>query len=93
MATQTFEEYLDKIAADNDLTSIQLGRMPVGDRIVRTATVHYAGHTRGGICCQSGDSDTSVREALYQAIEKAQADRAPIAYVPCAVPAMDVVAA
>ena len=89
MAQVSFEEYLDKVAADNDLTNIALGRMPVGDRIVRTATVHYAGHARDGIGCSSGHSDTSVREALARAVEKAAENRTPIAYLPCAVPALE----
>lgn len=89
MAQASFEEYLDKVAADNDLTTIALGRMAVGARIVRTATVHYTGHARDGIGCSSGSSDTCVREALYEALKKAAENRTPIAYVPCAVPALE----
>lgn len=92
MATATFEEYLDKIAADNDLTSIAVGRMQVGERVVRTATVHYAGHANDGIRCSSGNSDDSTREALHRAIEAAQANRKPTAYVPCAIPTMELAA-
>lgn len=92
MAQASFEDYLDKVAADNDLTSIALGRMPVGDRIVRTATVHYTGHALDGIRCSSGQSADSVREALHRAIEAAQANRAPVAVMPCAVPAVELAA-
>ena len=92
MAQATFEDYLDQIAEDNDLTSIALGRMPVGDRILRTATVHYTGHALDGIRCSSGHSDTSVREALHRAIEAAQANRAPVAVMPCAVPSLELAA-
>lgn len=88
----TLEEYLDKVAADNDLTTVAVGRMLVGERIVRTATVHYTGHAADGIACDSGTSDTSVREALHKAIEKAQANRAPLAVMPCAIPSLELAA-
>jgi hypothetical protein len=74
---QSLEDALDKIAADNDLTNIAVGRMPVGTRIVRTATVHYSGHARDGIGCSSGHSDVSIQLALMDALSKAAANRAP----------------
>lgn len=73
----TLEAALDKIAADNDLTNIAIGRMLVGERIVRTATVHYKGYARDGIGCDSGSSDISNDLALAQALTKAVQNRTP----------------
>lgn len=74
---QSLEDALDKIAADNDLTSVAVGRMPVGNRVVRKAIVHYDGYARDGIGCSSGYSDVSIQLALMEALSKAAANRTP----------------
>jgi hypothetical protein len=84
MATKpdnTLEAALTKCAHDNDLDTIAVGRMPVGDRVVWTATVHWA-----GTCAQS-HSDTSIQDALGKAIEKASSLRAPTPIMPVQLPA------
>jgi hypothetical protein len=85
----TLEEALAKVAADNNFTSVSVGRMPVGDRIVWTASVHFDGHARDGICCAQGCSRDSIREALHDAIVQAAANRAPLAIMPPALPALN----
>lgn len=85
----TLEAALDKIAADNNLTSISVGRMPVGDRMVYTANVHWEGFARSGNSCAGGNSEQSIRHALADAITAAQADRTPLDIVPCELPTME----
>ena len=93
MARDTLEAVLDRIAAENEVTTISVGRMVVGGRIVRTATVHYEGHAADGVPCDSGHSDTSIREALHKAIKNAAANRTPRAIVPVELPALEMTAA
>lgn len=88
-APMTLEAALDKIAADNDLTSVAVGRMKVGECIVRTAIVHYDGFARDGIGCDSGQSDTSNIEALTRALAKAVANRTPLAAPVDALPTLE----
>jgi hypothetical protein len=78
----TLEAALTKCADDNDFTVVAIGRMPVGERVLWTASVHWEGHAAGGIACQHGDSEISIHEALCKAIEFAQLKRAPLAVVP-----------
>lgn len=73
----TLEAALDKIAADNNLTSVTVGRMPVGERVIYTANVHWAGNSRSGINCDQGHGAT-IREALSEAIGKSVINRTPI---------------
>lgn len=94
MATApTLEEALAKIAADNDLSTVQVGRMPLSDgRIIFTATVHWDGFARSGNACEGGSSEQSIRHALADAITAAQADRTPLDIVPIELPALGVAA-
>jgi hypothetical protein len=85
----TLESALAKIAVENNFTTIEVGRMPVGDRIVWTACVHWAGHAISGNACAQGHSDDSIRHALCNAIEKSADDRRPLAPIPCALPAFE----
>lgn len=87
--TNSLEAALDKIAADNDLTSVTIGRMAVGDRVVRTAMVHYKGFARDGIGCDSGQSDVSNIEALTLALAKAVENRTPLAAPVDALPTLE----
>ena len=72
----TLEHALDQIARDNALTSVTVGRMPVGDRLVHTCTVHWDGFARG-VACASGHSKTSIREAVEAALKAAAEERVP----------------
>lgn len=89
---QTLEAVLDKIAAENDLTTIAVARMRVGDRIVCSATVHYSGHAQNGIGCSSAHSDHSLQDALHKAIVTASENRAPVPVTPVQLPAFEVAA-
>ena len=82
----TLEQTLAQIAKDNAFTSIDVGRMPVGDRIVWTACGHWDGFSARGIPCDSGHSDASIRDALDDMIRKAQADRTPPVVLPEVIP-------
>ncbi|GGB14837.1 hypothetical protein GCM10011380_00310 [Sphingomonas metalli] len=88
-AAGSLEAALDKIAADNGLTSVSVGRMVVGDRIVRTANVHYTGYARDGIGCSQGHSDVSIRLALTEALTKAAQNRTPEIVGADALPALE----
>lgn len=89
MANETnLEAALDKIAADNNLTSVNVGRMPVGDRVIYTANVHWDGSARSGNPCQQGHGAT-IREALCEAIKRAAFDRTPIPAPVDALPTME----
>lgn len=85
----TLEEALAKVAADYQFTSLDVGMMTVGGRPVWTATVHYAGPSLNGQRASLGSCEASIREALYDAIRKAAANRAPLAIMPPALPALD----
>lgn len=84
----TLEAALERIARDNDYTSVTVGRMPVGERIVFTADVHWDGYSARNICCQSGHSEKSIHDALINAINAAVVDRSPAGYLPPELPAM-----
>lgn len=84
----SLEAALDKIAADNNLTSVTVGRMPVGERVVYTANVHWDGFARGHINCTLGHGAT-IREALSEAMGKAVAERTPDAAPVDALPALE----
>lgn len=77
MAKAALEQALDKIAADNNLTSISVGRMPVGGATFWTATVHWDGFARSGNACASDHTETSLLDALANAIAAANSDRLP----------------
>ena len=83
----TLEQTLAQIAKDHGFTSVDVGRMPVGDRIVWTASGHWEGFSARGIVCQQGHSDTSIRDALDNMIRAAQADRVPAVVLPEVIPA------
>lgn len=74
---QSLEDTLAAIAAAHNFNSVTVGRMPVDDRVVYTASVHYDGYARDGIGCEHGKSDDSIRGALNDAIEKAAKNRRP----------------
>lgn len=88
----TLEAALATIAADNGLTSIAVGRRPVGERVVYTALVHYDGFAADGIPCEQGLSDVSIVDAIAQALDKAATNRAPVAVAPETVPALGIAA-
>lgn len=89
MAKAALEQALDKIAADNNLTVISVGRMPVGDTVYWTATVHWEGFARSGNACAGANNERSLRHALADAITAAQADRTPLDIVPCELPTLE----
>ena len=84
----SLEAALDAIASDNALTSVTVGRMPVGDRIIRTASVHYEGFARDGIGCSQAHSDTSIADALAKALANAVTNRTPVSVVPVSLPTL-----
>ena len=90
MATEqsapTLESVLAKSAAENDFNTISVGRMPVEDRIVYTASVHF--EHRGVRQCEQGHSEHSIRDALHKAIIAAAEVRKPLAIMPMALPVM-----
>jgi hypothetical protein len=73
----TLEQQIDQIAADHGVDSIAVGRMPVGERIVWTATVHWSGFSRTGTACVHGYSDDSIQGALSDALKQVAAARVP----------------
>ena len=83
----TLEQTLAQIAKDHGFTSVDVGRMPVGDRIVWTASGHWDGFSARGITCCHGHSDTSIRDALNNMIRAAQADRVSAVVLPEVIPA------
>lgn len=93
MNKQTLEQALAKIAADNGLDRVDVGRMPVEDRIVFCATVHWTGFAANNIPCATGHSDKSIRHAMEAALEAAAGNRAPIAYTPPVLPSFEAEAA
>ena len=82
----TLEQTLTQIAKDHGFTTVAVGRMPVGDRIVWTACGHWEGFSARGINCHSGHSDASIRGALDDMIREAQADRTPAVVLPEVIP-------
>lgn len=90
-APLTLEEVLAKIAADDDLTTVTIGRMPVGDRVVYTANVHWEGFSRSHQCA-SGSSEISIRHAVEAALTEATVCRQPQHTVPPVIPAFEVAA-
>ena len=88
MNARTLEAALEKIMADNDLTSIRVGIMTVGARKVRTANVHYAGHARDGINCSTEHSDHSIQDAIHKALLTAASNRTPAVTMPCTLPTL-----
>ena len=88
----TLEQSLNDVAEANDFTSVAVGRMLVGERVVWKATVHYDGHARDGIGCSGELSDHSIQDALHKAIIKAQANRTPPVIAPPVLPALEFVA-
>ena len=83
----TLEQTLTQIAKDHGFTTVAVGRMPVGDRIVWTACGHWVGFSARGITCCHGHSDTSIRDALNNMIRAAQADRVSAVVLPEVIPA------
>ena len=71
----SLEAALTKLAAEHNLDTISVGRMPVGKRVVWTATVHWVGYKQSGNSCAGGHSDISIADALANAIAKARQDR------------------
>lgn len=89
----TLEDHLAKIAKDNDLTTIAVGWMPVEDRIVWTASVHWSGFSVRGIPCESGTSEKSIAEAVKDALNKTYIDRNPHVTTVDALPSYEATAA
>ena len=83
------EASLDKIASDNDLTTVAVGRMPVAEDIVWTATVHWSGHSSDGNSCAGGNSRHSIQDAVHKALQQAVQKRTLIAVMPCKLPALE----
>lgn len=73
----TLDQALDAIAEANGFTSVRVGRMPVGGRIVRTADVYYDGHNNDGHPLSTGHSDDSIEDALRRAIAASVKNRMP----------------
>lgn len=90
---QTLESVLNRVAVDNNLTTIAVGRMQVGDRVVYHATVHYDGLARDGYNCSRINSSRSIGDALFGAIHAASANRTPVVSDEFELPALVVEAA
>jgi hypothetical protein len=88
----TLEQVLAQVAEQNILTVVSVGRMPVGDRVVHTACVHWDGYSSDGISCAHGHSNVSIADALNNAIAKAQVGRILPTAVVSEVPAFEVAA-
>jgi len=74
-ARVSLEAALTKIAAEHDFNTISVARMPVGERVVWTAMVHWDGYTRNSIPCAAGNSHISIADALVDAIDRARENR------------------
>jgi hypothetical protein len=72
---QTLEQTLTALAAQHDLTSIEIGCTLFGARVVWNATIHWAGYSQRNIACRHGSSDNNIADAVYKAIEAARLDR------------------
>jgi saccharopine dehydrogenase-like NADP-dependent oxidoreductase len=72
---QTLEQTLTALAAQHDLTSIQIGCGHVGDRVYWKACIHWDGYSQRDIACRHGRSNNSIADAVYKAIEAARPDR------------------
>ncbi|GAA0729880.1 hypothetical protein [Sphingomonas japonica] len=83
------EQSLEQIATANGLSTVDVGRMPVGDRVVWTATLHWVGYSRSGNPCKSGHSNISIAEAVARALGNVAADRTPPVAEIEALPAID----
>jgi hypothetical protein len=85
----TLEQSLTQIAADNSFTTVSVERMPVEDRVIWCASVHWNGPSARGIRCQTGHSDISIVDAMRAAIAAANADCTPVIDVPAMLPALE----
>ena len=74
-ARVSLEAALTKIAAEHDFNTISVARMPVDERVVWTAMVHWEGYARNSIPCAGGNSRISIADALADAIAKARENR------------------
>lgn len=88
----TLEQYLDNVAVENGFTSVSVGRMPVEERLLYTARVHYKGFARDGIGCSSEHSDHSIQDALHKTIIAATKNRTPLPIMPCVPPSLEIAA-
>jgi hypothetical protein len=72
---QTLEQTLTALAAQHDLTTIEVGCVLVDDRVYWKAVIHWAGYSQRNIACRYGSSNNSIAEAVQAAIEAARLDR------------------
>lgn len=73
------EDALRSVARTHGFSSVGVGVMDInGERHVFTADVHWTGgKSATGLTCASGMSDTSVEDALSNAIAEANEKRSP----------------
>jgi hypothetical protein len=72
---QTLEQTLTALAAQHDLTSIEIGCTIIGNRVGWKAHIHWEGYSQRNISYSGGRSHNSIAEAIQEAIEKSRPDR------------------
>jgi hypothetical protein len=72
---QTLEQTLTALAAQHDLTTVEVGCSFFDNRVYWKATIHWDGYSQRNCSCRCGSSDNNIAEAVQVAIEGARPDR------------------
>jgi hypothetical protein len=71
----TLEQTLTALAAQHDLSTIEVSCMFFDNRVVWKAGIHWEGFSQRDISYSAGRSDNNIAEAIQEAIEKSRPDR------------------